>query len=110
MELNALQVFMLGLAVMVITALVNWLAEKRGVHIGREWLTAILFALSLGFAAIWQPVALPAFPAYGGDPAVFSKALIEYAGALAAVAATLTGFATVIYNWIGKRVYEKLPQ
>lgn len=110
MELNPLQVFVLGLAVMAITALVNWLAEKRGMHVGREWLTAILFALSLSFAAIWQPVALPAFPAYAGDPAMFSQALIEYAGALAAVASTLTGFATIIYNWIGKRVYEKLPK
>lgn len=108
MELTFVQLVVLGAIATVITAILNWLAEVKGFHLGRGWVTGILFVIACFLSYFWQPVALPLFPVYAGDPAVFAAALLTLTGTLVSSAGIVVGFATVIYNWLAKKVYDKV--
>jgi hypothetical protein len=108
MELTFLQLAVLGAVATVFTAILNWLVEKGNFHLGRGWVTAILFVIACFLSYFWQPVALPPFPIYGGDPALYTSALLTFAGTLISSASVVVGFATVIYNWLVKKIYDKV--
>jgi uncharacterized membrane protein len=110
MELTFVQLAILGLVATVIVGILNLLAEKGGIHLARGWVTAILFVIAMILSFFWQPVALPAFPVWAGDPAVFALALLTFTGTLASAAGVVVGFATVIYNWLVKKVYDRLAR
>jgi uncharacterized membrane protein len=107
MELTFVQLAILGLVATVVTGILNWLAEKRGYHLARGWVTLILFVIAMILSFFWQPVALPVFPAYAGDPAIFTIALLTWVGTLSSAAGVVVGFATVIYNWLVRKIYDK---
>ena len=107
MEPTALQIVTGVVATLAVT-LVNLYVKKSGKRIGRAWLTAGLFAVASVLAVIFQPVSLPPFPAYAGDPVTFSQAMITYISAMVSVAGAVTGFATLIYNTLVAKVLDRL--
>lgn len=55
---------------------------------------------SLVLAFFWTPLALPAFPVYGGEPLAFASAILVWAGALLAVA--------ILVVKVGQQIYDRL--
>jgi hypothetical protein len=53
---------------------------------------------SLVLAFFWTPLALPAFPVYGGEPMAFASAILVWAGALLVVATLVLKVAQQIYD------------
>ena len=92
------QVALLSLAAMGIVWGVKLYAAKSGKALGKEWLTGILLAVSVAFAYLFQPVALPPFPVYGGDVLGFVQAIFVYASDVLAVSGGVFALATGLYN------------
>ena len=89
MELSLAQLALVGLVATVVSAILRLVVAKfKGVEIGKGWMTVIAYVLSvvLAVAFLW-PLDVPA----GGDPAQFMAALL-------ALASSVLGFATLIYN------------
>lgn len=97
------------LAVIVFVWIINWLAQKKGIHLGKRWLTAILFGLATGLTLIFTPVTLPAFPPYAGDPGIYTQELVEYVMALITIGQGVALGATALYNLLLEKVLEKIP-
>lgn len=103
------KVALISLATVALVWALNLWAKKSGKRIGSEWLTIIVYAVSVVVTLVVQPVLLPAFPAWGGDAPAFANELIIYLAALAPIATAVTGEATVIYNSIFKQVVDRIP-
>jgi hypothetical protein len=89
MELTAAQLVLIGLVATVVSALLRLAVAKfGGVEIQKGWMSVIAYVLSvvLAVAFMW-PLELPA----GSDPSQFVAALL-------ALATSVFGFATLIYN------------
>lgn len=104
MNLTPEQLMILGFAASAITWLIKAWQEKSGKPISREILTGILFALSVVFALLFAFPALPSLPPAGTDPSQMSQAILEFISALIAAAGGVVGFATLIYNFLLKRI------
>jgi hypothetical protein len=96
------------ITVTLVWALNLW-ARKTGKRIGSEWLTVIVYALSVVVTLVIHPVLLPAFPAWNGEASVFFNDVVAFLTALAPIAAAATGEATLIYNSIFKQVVQQVP-
>jgi uncharacterized membrane-anchored protein len=83
----------------------NFIAKSNGKKISREWLTLFVFGLSVVVAFLWSAPALPSLPS-GTDPAQVSQAYMDFANALITQGSIILGFATLIYNWLLKRIDE----
>ena len=106
--MNEVQIALLGGIATVIVFALKILADRVGWSPQRGWLTGFLFAVAVALAAAWQLPVFPGFPIYGEDVAVFAGALVTWlAGCLAAIS-PIVAFATLIYNTLGKMVFEKL--
>lgn len=97
----------ISLAGMAIVALLNFIARHFGIRVGAGWLTIALYAVSAVLAYFLDPVALPAFPVYPGDPATFAQAIAELIEKTAPLAATLMASATLVYNALKPIVFDK---
>lgn len=93
---------------MLMVWFVNALAKWRGIQIGRAWLTGFLYVVSMLLAVLFKWQALPAAPVWGGDPALYAEAMINYGSALIALSTVYVGGATAIYNMLMKQVFDKL--
>lgn len=87
---------------------INALGQARGVAIGRAWLTVILYGVSLGLAALLEPMALPALPVWGGDAAKYVDGVALFLQGSAPLVGMLTASATLIYNALKTAVFDKL--
>lgn len=110
MQLSEAHLYVLGLVVTAIVFGVNMYMQKRGRKVHRAILTAIVFAISVVLAYIWNSPEFPPLPANGGDPAAYASALAAFAGQLIASATAILGAATVIYNTILQKVFDRLSE
>ena len=101
------QVIIIGLVATVVVFVVSTLSQQLGWTPNREVLTIGVYVVSFGLAVVFNPQALPAFPAYT-DPSQFSTALIAYLGVLLSSLSSFAGIATLIYNVLLKKVLEGL--
>jgi hypothetical protein len=107
---DPVQLYWLGVIASAVVYVVKLLADKYPqITIRREWLTALLYVLSLGLAITWGGVDMPAFPAWE-DPVTFVSALFGFISALLVALAIPTSFATLIYNILLKRVFDGLAE
>ena len=91
MELTLAQLAVIGLVATALSAGLRLLVAKvLGKEIGKGWMSVIAYAVSVLLAVVFLwPLELPA----GGDPS-------QVVAALLALATSVFGFATVIYNVI----------
>jgi hypothetical protein len=89
MELSLTQLAIVGMVATIISAVLRLVVAKwGGVEIGKGWMSVIAYVLSVVLAVVFLwPLELPA----GGDPA-------EFVAVLLALASSVLGFATLIYN------------
>jgi len=108
--MTEVQLFVIATLATAIVFVIKALTEKAGVSIHRGWLTAFLFAVSIGLAAAWQLPVFPLVPIYAGDVPVFAGALVTFAFQCLEAVSPLVAFATLIYNVLGKQVFEKMGE
>ena len=99
MELDAIQMFLIGLAASGVAGAIRWAIAKWGENvISRRWATAIVYVLSVVLAAIFNIDELPVF-------------VDDFAGNVQAVVAYITalfGWATLVYNVFLAAFFEKI--
>ena len=104
--MTEIQLFVIATIATALVYVVKVLAEKGGLTVPRGWLTVILFAVSLGLALAWQLPVFPMFPLFGGEVAEYAGVLVTYFIRCLEAISPLVAFATLIYNVLGKRVFE----
>jgi|GEM_PF-2407156 len=104
---NEPEIAAISIAGMLVVTLLNFLARSFGVRVGAGWLSIGLYVVSTILAYFLNPIALPAFPAYPGDPVTFAQAIAELIQQTAPLAATLTASATLAYNALKPLVFDK---
>jgi len=95
--LDAWQLLVIGGLASVLVQVLKLIAAKAGVDIHRGWLTVIAFVLSVVLAFIFFPVSFLIVP---DDPMATAQNLIT-------AAATLLGSASVVYNVLLEKLFEK---
>jgi pilus assembly protein Flp/PilA len=106
-EIGAEQAVLLGLIASGLVFALNIFAKSNNKKISRNWLTVIVYGLSVVFAFMWSSPALPAFPS-GSDPSTVSQAYAAFAMELLKQGSIILGFSTLIYNWLLKRIDENI--
>ncbi len=94
--------------VVAVTWMLNVLAKRYQVHLGRRWLTVFLYALAVALEIIFEPVGLPAFPAWSGDANAYAQALVAWAGGISALGSGIAAGATVLYNTLLSETLNKV--
>jgi hypothetical protein len=102
------QAGVLALAAMLIVWLVKFYTLKTGKQIGKFGLTIALLVVSVGLAILFQPVAIPAFPIWGGELVGFVSAVLTWLAALVVLGGEVFAIATGLYNILLAKVLEKL--
>lgn len=105
-SLNDVQIYVIGFIASALVYLLKFIADRfPKVTIKREWLTVLLYAISLVLSLGWSGFVLPIFGAFS-DPLTFVAALLGWASALLTALAPSVAFATLIYNLFLKRVFD----
>jgi hypothetical protein len=103
---DPVQLYVIGVAASAIIYAVKLVTTRYPqFKIKRDWLTVILYALSLLLAVYWGGVTIPAFPIFN-DSVTFVAALFSFISSLLVALAVPTSFATLIYNVFLKRVFD----
>jgi hypothetical protein len=102
------QLAAISIAGMMIVTLLNFLARSFGVRVTAGWLTIFLYAVSTGIAVLLNPVSVPAWPVYAGDPAVYLLTIVEFVENTAPIATSITAAATLVYNALKPLVWDKV--
>lgn len=97
-----------ALAIVIVWAL-NTFFLRWGVKLGRQYVTAILYAVSLVLVVIVNPVVIPDWPTIPPDPALAVSAFAAWAQLLVVALLPYTAGAMTIYNLLLKAVLERLP-
>jgi hypothetical protein len=105
-EINPEQALILGLVASGVVFVLNLYFKAQNKKLPREVLTVLVYAISVGLAWIWSAPSLPTLPT-GTDPAEISQAYVAFAITLLNQGALVLGFATMLYNWLLKRIDEK---
>jgi pilus assembly protein Flp/PilA len=108
-ELSAEYAVLLSVVASILVFCINQFSKARGKKISRGWLTILVYGLSVLLAYLWSAPSWPVLPS-GSDPAIVSQAYLNFVSALLQQGAVILGFATLIYNWLLKRVDESLAQ
>lgn len=82
---------------------------------GRGFLTVLLFGVSIVLALAWNFPIFPPFPIYGVSHAdnyiaKYVTDLINYLIRVLETVSPVVAFATLIYNVLGKQVFDKLAE
>lgn len=85
----------------------NLFAKTQHVHLGRGWLTIIVYLAALLMAFFLKPIALPVFTPETSDPALFVVSLMAYVPVLVAALSPYAGAAMAIYNVLLKDVLDR---
>lgn len=96
MELDTFQLLVIGFVASVFAQVFKLIVAKLGSEVPRIWVTVAAFVISLVLAVVFMKPALP--PA--GDP--------NFVLALVQLATAVLGAATVIYNILLAKVFEKI--
>lgn len=105
---DAVQLYVIGLfASAILYALKIVMDRWPQIKVKREWLTVLLYGVSLILAVYWGGMEIPAFPAFA-DPVTFVSAFFDFISALLIALSVPTSFATLIYNVLLKRVFDGL--
>jgi hypothetical protein len=83
-----------------------WLLKMSNQKIPAGWLTGGVYAVSLGLAYFFAPLALPTFPGFS-DAVTFVQALVTWIGAALVPLSSFVGFATLVYNVLLKNVLDR---
>ena len=83
-------------AVWVLT--VGWVGILKRPKPTTNVLKAIVFVGSVVLAFVWTPLTLPTFPIFGGDPAIYAMAILEWAGFLLAAAVAIMKLAQLAFD------------
>jgi len=97
----------ISMAGMVLIALLNFLARSFGYRVSAGWLTIILYGVATVLAVMLNPVTVPPFPVYPGDPVTFAQALADFIARTAPLAGSITASATLVYNALKPLVWDK---
>lgn len=98
----------ISLAAMIAVWLLGLAFKRKGWKVGKLHLTIALFVVSVGLAILFQPVVLPALPAWEGDVVLFVSAILVWLGAFIDLGGQIVLWATGIYNILLAKVLEKL--
>lgn len=98
----------ISIAGMLLVTLLNFLARSFKVRVGAEWLSIILYGVATVLAVLLEPLSLPLFPVYPGDPVTFAQAVAEFIARTAPLAGSITASATLIYNALKPLVWDKV--
>jgi hypothetical protein len=102
------QTLIIGLAASVLVFVINEMSKNRGIVLQRARLTVILFIVAVALTVLFTPLALPALPAGGGDPAASAAAWVSWLGSVLLIVTQVVGASTAIYNILLKKVFEQL--
>jgi hypothetical protein len=99
-ELSLEQIGLLATIVTLVLAVLNigWVAVLKQPKPKAATMKWIVAGGSLVLAFFWTPLALPAFPAYGGEPMTFAGALLVWAGSLLAAGTLILKVAQQVYD------------
>ena len=76
-----------------------------------DWVMVVIVYVASFLMAVWLfPQTLPAWPAFGGDPAALIAGLISYIGNLLVVLTAYSASATLIYTVMLQKVKDGLSQ
>ena len=106
--LDANLVMLLGLIAIVLTQGIKFIFARLGKPIHRGWITVATYVVSCGVAVLWDIPTFPVLPVMSGDPSLVVNAVLTYAGEILALVSTIVGFATLIYNVLLEKVFDKL--
>lgn len=87
---------------------IKFIAAKSGKEVDRKPITVGLFVFSMLLAYAWMKPTRPELPPISDDPAAFAASILNFVAGVIASAASVTGFATTIYNLLYQQVFEKL--
>lgn len=99
MELDAIQMFLIGLAASGLAGGFRWAIAKWGENvISRRWATAVVYVLSIVLAALFNLDELPAL----------TDNFVDNANVIVAYVTALFGWATIVYNFFLAAFFEKI--
>jgi hypothetical protein len=107
-ELKPEYIIVIGIIAPWIAQGIKLLGAKFGDQLGRKYITAGLFVMSMVLVYFWMKPALPPLPPVADDPVVFAAAILTFVAGIITATASVTGLATTIYNLLYQRVFEKL--
>jgi hypothetical protein len=93
----------------VIVWALNSLFQWKGIKLGREYLTGILYVIAFLLVIVFNPGILPALPVLSGDFSIALTALIAYAQLVIVALIPYSGAAMTIYNMLMQDVLDKVP-
>jgi pilus assembly protein Flp/PilA len=105
-EISGEQAIMLGIVASALVFGLNFYFKSQGKQLSRNVLTIIVYGVSVALAIMWTAPALPVIPT-GSDISVVSQAYLNFAILLLTQGAGILGFATLLYNWLLKKIDEK---
>ena len=106
LTLTEVQMYVIGVFASALVYVLKLIGENfPKFTIKREWLTALLYAVSFGLAMLWSGFVLPVFAAFS-DPITFVSALLGWVSAVLVALGPAVGFATLIYNIFLKKVLD----
>jgi hypothetical protein len=108
MTFTLTQIALIGVIVSLLAQGIKLAAAKFKVTISRPVVSVVVLVVALVLAWIWNPPAMPAFPALTGDPAALAVAITSFLVALIQLAAYILGIAFFIYNTILSKLFEAL--
>jgi len=107
-ELDATLVIIIGLIAVFIATVLKLLIARAGVNIGRGWVTGGLFVISCVVAWFWVPPEVPVIPQITTGPPEMADMIVEYINQWVITAGSIIGFATLIYNVLMQKVFDKM--
>ena len=106
LSLTEVQMYVIGVFASALVYVLKLIGENfPKFTIKREWLTAVLYAVSGALALMWSGFMLPVFAAFS-DPITFVSALLGWVSAVLVALGPAVGFATLIYNLFLKKVLD----
>ena len=100
-------IFVIGIAAMVISQGIKAVAGRFNLKVDRFWISLVLLVVSLILGLVYFPVSWPVFPA-ASDPGQQMLLFLSWLGQMLPVVSSIVGFAMLIYNLLGQKVFEGL--
>jgi len=98
----------IGFIAVLLAQVIKFAFARLGKPIHRGWITVVTYGVSFVVAVLWNMPSLPAMPSMVGDPSIIVNAMIVYLGELLAITSGIVGFATLIYNVLLEKIFDKL--
>jgi hypothetical protein len=107
-DITAGMTLVIGFLATIISQAVKLYAAKAGKPLDRKIVTVFMLAMAVILAYIWAKPLLPELPVWSSDPGQVAIQLVQYLEEFCVVLSGVVGFAVILYNLLGEKVFDLL--